>query len=307
MTQQRKDFDVDGAGGPGTGSATGSGTGPGTGSESGTSSRVRSGASTIGGAVARRLERIGRGAEQVLIHVAEITGLLWHAAGSLVRGRVPLRDILLQMHWMGVRSLPIVMVTAVLSGIVTSQQGGYQFTGAIPLYVLGSVVASSVVLELAPVLTAVVLIGRVGARITAEIGTMKVSEQIDALDSLGRDPVQILAAPRIVAGIIVVPVLVGIADLVGIYSGMFAARATVGLGSEAFFYGAGLYWHNWDMLYSLAKAAVFGFIIPVIAVHMGFKTRGGAEGVGKATTTSVMFMTLAVLVLDALFPPLFLN
>src|SRR5262245_65926955 len=100
---------------------------------------------------------------------------------------------------MGGQSLPLVMVTAVLSGVVTSQQGGYQFTGSIPLYVLGSVVASSVVLELGPVMTAFVLIGRVGARITAELGTMVVSEQIDALYSLGRDPVKVLAAPRILA------------------------------------------------------------------------------------------------------------
>lgn len=258
-------------------------------------------------AVERRLGRFGRGAEEIAVHVGEIGELLWGVAVALVRGRVPLRDIGTQMHWMGVRSVPIVIVTAILSGIVTSQQGGYQFTGAIPLYVLGSVVTSSVVLELAPVLTAIVLIGRVGARITAEVGTMKVSEQIDALHSLGRDPVRVLAAPRVVAGTLVVPVLVAIAILIGIFAGMIAARATVGLGSEAFFYGARLYWHDWDLFYSLMKALAFGFLIPVIAVHMGLRTRGGAEGVGKATTTSVMFMTLAVLVLDALFPPLFLN
>ena len=102
---------------------------------------------------------------------------------------------------------------------MTSQQGGYQFTGAIPLYVLGSVVTSSVVLELGPVLTAIVLIGRVGARITAELGTMQVSEQIDALYSLGRDPVPVLAAPRIIAGVIAMPALVGIANAVGVVAG----------------------------------------------------------------------------------------
>jgi phospholipid/cholesterol/gamma-HCH transport system permease protein len=211
------------------------------------------------------------------------------------------------MYWMGVGSLPIVLITATLSGVVTSQQGGYQFTGSVPLYVLGSVVTSSLILELAPVLTAVVLIGRVGARITAEFGTMKVTEQIDAMNSLGRDPVRVLAAPRVVAGVLVVPLLVGIADLTGLYAGMFAARATVGLGRESFFYGARLYWHSWDLLYSIGKGAVFGFVIPLIATHMGFRTRGGAEGVGLATTSSVMFMTLAVLIMDAMFPPLFLN
>jgi phospholipid/cholesterol/gamma-HCH transport system permease protein len=199
------------------------------------------------------------------------------------------------------------MVTATLSGVVTSQQGGYQFTGSIPLYILGSVVTSSVILELGPVLTAVVMIGRVGARITAELGTMQVSEQIDALYSLGRDPVSVLAAPRILAGMPAMVLLVGIANLVGLFAGMLAAQITVGLGRESFLYGSRLFWHNYDFFYSLMKAWAFGFIIPLISVHMGLLTRGGAEGVGRATTSSVVFMIIAVLVADAMFPPLFLN
>ncbi|HSH46290.1 MAG TPA: ABC transporter permease, partial [Longimicrobiales bacterium] len=165
----------------------------------------------------------------------------------------------------------------------------------------------SVILELAPVLTAIVLIGRVGARITAEIGTMRVSEQLDAMYALGRDPVSDLAAPRILAGLTMVPLLVGVAGLVGILSGMVAARATVGLGMESFFYGARLFWHDWDLFYSLMKGTVFGFAIPVIASHMGLQTEGGAEGVGRATTTAVMVMTISILVLDAMFPPLLLD
>lgn len=261
----------------------------------------------VGRTLVHGLGSFGRSAEDVMRHAGGMATLLWRVVVTTAKGRVSLRAVVDQLHWMGVRSLPIVIVTSVLSGIVTSQQGGYQFTGAIPLYVLGSVVTSSVVLELGPVLTAIVLIGRVGARITAEFGTMKVSEQIDALHALGRDPVRVLVAPRLLAGIVVVPALVAIANAVGIFSGMIAARATLGLGSESFFYGAQLYWHNWDMFYSLMKAAVFGFSIPLIAAHMGLRAGGGAEGVGRATTTSVMFMTLAVLVLDALFPPLFLN
>ena len=208
---------------------------------------------------------------------------------------------------MGAESIPLVCVTGILSGLVTSQQGRYQFTGSIPFYVLGSVVAESVILELGPVMTAFVLIGRVGARITAELGTMKVTEQIDALLSLGRDPVTVLAAPRVIAGGDRDAPARGAREHRGVFSGMLASRATVGLGSESFLYGAQLYWHNFDLLYSLAKGLAFGFIIPLISVHMGFRTRGGAEGVGRATTTSVVFMIISVLVLDALFPPLFLN
>jgi phospholipid/cholesterol/gamma-HCH transport system permease protein len=255
----------------------------------------------------RPLRGLGRAAVVTARHAGGLGILLWRIAAATLRGRVAFRDVVDQAVEMGVGSLPLVLVTSVLSGVVTSQQGGYQFTGSIPLYVLGSVVASSVVLELGPVMTAFVLIGRVGARITAELGTMQVSEQIDALLSLGRDPVRVLAAPRLIAGILVTPLLVGISNAVGLFAGMIAARLDVGLGYESFLYGARLFWHNWDMFYSLMKATVFGVIIPLISTHMGLRTRGGAEGVGRATTASVVFMIISVLVLDALFPPLFLN
>lgn len=259
------------------------------------------------GPLSRWSAGVGRRTQSVAAHAAGLWMLVWKTAVYLFTGKISLREVLLQMHWMGVQSIPIVLVTGTLSGVVTSQQGGYQFTGSVPLYVLGSVVASSIILELGPVLTAVVLIGRVGARITAELGTMVVSEQIDALNSLGRDPIRQLVAPRILAGVIVVPALVGIANCVGIVAGMFAAQLTVGLGTESFLYGAGLFWHNWDMFYSLAKGTAFGFIIPLLASHMGLATRGGAEGVGRSTTSAVVAMTLAVLIMDAMFPPLLLQ
>lgn len=261
----------------------------------------------LAGPFGRPLGALGRVAENVAQHAGQMGMLMWGIISATARGRVSGREIVNQMYWMGIGSLPIVLVTATLIGFVTSQQGGYQFTGSVPLYVMGSVVVSSIVLELGPVMTAFMLIGRVGARITAEFGTMQVSEQMDAMHSLGRDPVRVLAAPRVIAGIIVVPVLVGIANTTGIFAGAVAAQQTLGLGMESFFYGARLYWHSWDMFYSLAKGTAFGFVIPFVACHMGFRTRGGAEGVGKATTSSVMFMTLAVLVLDATFPALLLQ
>lgn len=257
--------------------------------------------------LARPLAAVGRTAEAVAEHVGQVALLLGRSAALLVRGRVPAREVLRQLDVIGVQSIPIVLLTAALAGIVTSQQGGYQFTGSVPLYVLGSVVTSSVVLELGPILTAIVLIGRVGARITAELGTMRVSEQLDALASLGRDPVRTLVAPRIVAGVIAVPLLVGLADLTGILAGMWAARYTLGLGPESFLYGARLFWHSWDLFYSLLKGTVFGGLIPLLAAHMGLRTRGGAEGVGRATTAAVVLMTVTILVVDALFPPLLLN
>jgi len=240
-------------------------------------------------------------------HAGGLGLLSWQIIRATVRLKVSMRSVLNQMYIMGVQSLPIVLVTGSLAGIVTSQQGGYQMTSAMPAYVLGSLVVETVVLEMGPVLTAIVLVGRIGARITAELGTMVVSEQIDAFKSLGRDPVAILAAPRVIAGILVLPLLVGIADMIGILAGVGAAYLDVGLGVESFFYGARLFWHSWDLLYSLTKALVFGLAIPLISVHMGLKTKGGAEGVGITTTQAVMFMTLTILILDALFPPLMLN
>jgi phospholipid/cholesterol/gamma-HCH transport system permease protein len=249
----------------------------------------------------------GRVGESIARHAGGIGLLIWHSASATLAGRVKFRDLIAQMYSIGVQSLPLVVITAALSGVIASQQGGYQVSGAVPLYIVGSVVASTIILELGPALTAIVLIGRVGARITAELGTMQVSEQIDALHSLGRDPVAVLGAPRIIAGVLTMPFLVGTADGVGFLAGLISARATMGLGFDSFLYGARMFWHNWDLFYSLMKALAFGFIIPVISVHMGFLTRGGAEGVGRSTTASVVFMIIAIWVTDAMFPTLLLN
>ena len=250
---------------------------------------------------------VGKASRVVLEHSGGLGRMFWSVVVSTARFKVSFREVTTQMYVMGIQSLPIALVTASLAGTVTSQQGGYQFQGNVPLYVLGSLVVETMVLEMGPVLTGIVLVGRVGARITAELGTMVVSEQIDAYKSLGRDPVAILVAPRVIAGTIVTPFLVAIADLVGILVGMFAAKLTTGLGYENFLYGARLYWHSWDLLYSLTKALAFGFAIPLISTHMGLRTGGGAAGVGRQTTAAVMFMTLTVLILDALFPPLMLQ
>jgi phospholipid/cholesterol/gamma-HCH transport system permease protein len=249
----------------------------------------------------------GRGTQVTLAHAGALGRLFWQICRVTVQLKVSFRDIVNQFYIMGIQSLPIVLVTGALAGIVTSQQGGYQMTSIVPRYVLGSLVVETVVLEMGPVLTAIVLVGRVGARITAELGTMVVSEQIDAYHSLGRDPVALLAAPRVIAGVIVLPLLVGIANFIGIIAGMLAAYIDAGLGFESFFYGARLFWHSWDLFYSLSKAMIFGLAIPLISVHMGLLTRGGAEGVGRTTTQAVMFMTLTILILDALFPPLMLQ
>jgi phospholipid/cholesterol/gamma-HCH transport system permease protein len=257
--------------------------------------------------VVRWLEGFARAARLTVEPSGALGMLAWQVLVATVRMRVRYRDVLTQMYIMGIQSLPIVFVTASLAGIVTSQQGGYQIVSSSPRYLLGTLVVQSVVLELGPLLTAIVLVGRIGARITAELGTMVVSEQIDAFKSLGRDPVAVLGAPRVIAGVITMPLLVGFADVIGIGAGMIAANLDSQLGFETFLYGARLFWHNWDLFYGFSKAVVFGFIIPLISVHMGLRTSGGAEGVGLTTTNAVMFMILSLLILDAMFPPLLLQ
>jgi phospholipid/cholesterol/gamma-HCH transport system permease protein len=257
--------------------------------------------------IARWFAGFGRAARLTADHAGGLGILTWNVGVSIVRMRVRLRDVLNQTYIMGIQSLPIVFVTASLAGIVTSQQGGYQLVSTSPRYLLGTLVVQSVVLELGPLLTAIVLVGRIGARITAELGTMVVSEQIDAFKSLGRDPVAVLGSPRVIAGIITMPLLVGFADVIGIMAGQIAANLDGGLGRETFLYGARLFWHTWDLFYGFCKAVVFGFVIPIISVHMGLRTSGGAEGVGLKTTQAVMFMILTILILDAMFPPLMLQ
>jgi phospholipid/cholesterol/gamma-HCH transport system permease protein len=259
------------------------------------------------GPVARPLAAIGRVAKICAEHAGQIGTLVWLSGRALVRLRVSRQEIMRQVVVIGVQSIPIVLVTAILAGTVAGQQGGYQFQSTVPTYIIGSVVTTSMVLEMGPILTAIVLVGRVGARITAELGTMKVSEQIDALHSVGRDPIEILAAPRIVASLISMPILVAMANLIGVLAGMVASEISLGLASEGYFYGARLYWHSYDAVYSLMKALAFGFIIPVVSIHMGLRTSGGAAGVGRTTTQSVMFMIMTILIVDTMFPPLLLQ
>ena len=241
-------------------------------------------------------------------HAGQLGLLVWATFSAAARLRVSFREFVRQLQIMGMQSMPIVMITAILTGIVTSQQGGYQLTSTVPLYVVGSITVTSVVLELGPVPHGR-RAGRQGGRAPSppKLGTMVVSEQIDAYRSLGRDPLIILGAPRILAGLVVMPALAGLANLIGTISGMISAQMSLDIGYETFLFGARLFWQSWDIFYSFMKAITFGFAIPVIAIHMGFRTRGGAEGVGRTTTDSVMFQLLTIFILDAMFPPLFLQ
>ena len=213
-----------------------------------------------------------------------------------------------QMIRIGVQSVPIVILTSLFSGMVTSVQAAYQFeSGLVPTWFVGSIVGESVLLELAPMMTALVMTGRIGATITAELGTMRVTEQIDALESLSFDPIAFLIFPRIFAAVTIFPVLIIIGDFFGIMGGMVAAVYAIDdVSAQEFIRGLKEWFRPWDATFGLIKGTFFGFTITSIACYKGFFISGGAEQVGKATTSTVVVSCVAVVFLDYLLAALLL-
>ncbi len=210
-----------------------------------------------------------------------------------------------QMGKVGVASFPLVFLTALFTGVVLALQSAYQLQKMSAENYIGSLVALSMTRELGPVLTALVMAGRVGAAITAELGTMRVTEQIDALESLSTDPVNYLAVPRMVALLVMLPILVIYADLVGILGGYLVGVYKLGIGSNLYM---NMTWDPLrlkDVFTGLFKAAVFAVIIGGIACYEGFETQGGAEGVGRSTTLSVVISFILIITADCFFTALF--
>jgi len=217
------------------------------------------------------------------------------------------RQLLVQMARIGVSSLPIALFIAAFTGVVLALQASYTFTGAVPLYFVGVLVAKTMLLELGPVLTGLALAGRVGANIAAEIGTMRVTEQIDALETLAYDPMAYLVVPRVMAGVLMFPLVVAFANAMGIGAGWLTSINLLDLSTPEFIRGLRLYFLPFDVTYSLIKAASFGFAVTSIGCFFGYETRGGAEAVGRSTTQSVVLASMLILVLDAFWAMTLLN
>ena len=210
------------------------------------------------------------------------------------------RPVLLdQMVVLGVDSVPIAIFLAVFTGIVLALLASYIFTNTVPLYLVGSLVGKTVMMELAPVLTGMALAGRVGANIAAELGTMKVTEQVDALETLSYNPNAYLVVPRVIAAILMFPVVTAIAEAVGVFSGALTSLLILDVSIADFTKGARLVYKTKDIWYGLVKAASFGGVVALSGAIQGLRTRGGAEGVGRATTRAVVLGCMAILVLDA--------
>jgi len=250
---------------------------------------------------------VGRWTLNAASHVGRVTYLLLDLVRGLKEYRVWFPRMMTEAWNIGVGSLFIVLLISGFAGAVTSLQARYQFTGTIPIYYLAGVIVESIVLELGPVLTGLILAGRIGARYAAELGTMRVTEQIDALESLGRSPASHLLIPRVLAGLLMIPVLTVLADVMGIVSGWFSMKLVLPISDADFAYGARTFWRSFDATYSVVKAFFFAGSITVISCYMGFNTQQGAEGVGRATTGAVVSSSVLILLLDVILTKLLLN
>ncbi len=240
----------------------------------------------------------GRFTLHFLFHVGSFGKLLYKTVRALADVRTYAGLVVEQMMNIGVRSLPVVTYISLFAGMVTALQAVKQFTQTVPLYIAGTVVEKSVLQELSSVITALVLAGRVGAAIAAEIGTMKVTEQIDALEAMAFSPISYLVVPRLLAGMVMLPMLTVFSAAISFCAGWFTATGMSELTTTEFFKGAKMFVSWRDFALPLSKAVLFGMSITLVACYQGFNAQQGAEGVGNAATKAAVSACLMILTLD---------
>ena len=260
--------------------------------------------------------RLNAKAKSSISSVQEYFTLAWNALRFIFARPFYTRDLISQMDEIGVKSLGIVLLTGFFTGMVLALQSSVTLQTFGAMMYVGRLVAGSMIRELGPVLAGLMVAGRVGSGIAAQLGSMRVTEQIDALNTLGTDPIKKLVTPRLLAALIMVPVLTVINDLVGIIGGNIIARFMIGLPSS-------LYWRTvWEQIASggftfryipndfvqgLTKPFVFGGIIALTGCFFGLRTTGGTEGVGAATTKTVVTASILILVVDYFLTQLLLS
>ncbi len=233
-----------------------------------------------------------------LAEVGRIAMLVGETFRTMGRGLRSFHLVVEQMHAIGVQSLGLVFIVSLFTGAVAAVQAAYQFSNVVPLKYIGSVIMRSVIIELGPVLTALIVGGRVGASIAAELGTMRVTEQIDALDAMAINPVRYLVVPRVVAAVVMLPILSIIANIVAIYGGYVVSVTSVGVSTHTYVTSLKQFFFYKDLWSGLIKSFFFGGIIGWMGCYYGFRTEGGAEGVGQATTRAVVASCVLVLISD---------
>lgn len=246
----------------------------------------------------RFLEAIGRAVLRLFEELGRFFQMLGRTAAWTIRPPYDVPEHFRQMVRVGFDSIPVVFLTTLFTGMVMALQTFNGFARFHAESLVGSVVALSLTRELAPVLTALMVTGRVGSAMAAELGTMRVTEQIDALTALGTEPVQYLVVPRVTASVLMMPLLVIMGDAVGMYGGYLVAVQLLGANPVTYIENSFQFLEVSDVTSGIVKAAVFGLIFSVVACVRGYYTEGGAEGVGRSTTRAVVAGSLAVLFAD---------
>jgi phospholipid/cholesterol/gamma-HCH transport system permease protein len=255
----------------------------------------------------RPVRLLGRGMLAALAQAGRFSMMILEILRGLREWKIWLPRTFTESYTIGVGSLFIVALISAFAGAVTAFQAGYQWQTSLPIYVLGTLIVSTIVLELGPVLIGLVLAGRIGASYAAELGTMRVTEQIDALESLGRSPASHLIIPRVFAALMMIPVLTVFANVIAVVAGWWSVKQVLPMTDTDFAYGAQYYYRPFDGWYSIIKAFAFGGAIGLISCFMGFNTKQGAEGVGRATTAAVVASSVVILLLNMLLARLLLN
>ncbi len=247
------------------------------------------------------LETIGRRTVETLDTFGQfwrfVGGTLWWIPQTALR-RKDWGLLMPQFYIIGVRSVPVMIITGLFVGLVIAAQAVEQLRAAGLEDRMGILVNLSVVKELGPVLAGVMLAGRVGGALTAELGTMKVTDQLDALRVMGTDPIRHLVVPRVVACILLAPILTLYCDIMGAWGGQFVAITLEDIPAEPYLYYMADAVENWDLFAGLIKSVVFGAAIGIISCYKGFHCRAGAEGVGRACTSAFVTSFIVILVTD---------
>ena len=244
------------------------------------------------------LEIIGKRTAFFVEEVGRLIVLFIQIVKWALRPPLGLLNILKQMDEVGVRSIPVVLITAISTGMVLALQSFTGFKRFDAESLVGTVVALSMTRELGPVLTGLIVAGRAGAAMAAELGTMRVTEQIDALATMAANPIKYLIVPRFLAGMVMLPVLTIFADVIGIGGGYFVSVQVLDVNPVVYLRRTTEYLEYEDIFGGLLKAMVFGMIIATVSCYKGFNTEGGAEGVGKATTGAVVVSSMLILISD---------
>jgi phospholipid/cholesterol/gamma-HCH transport system permease protein len=246
------------------------------------------------------LQKLGRSTLNFLQEFGQVSNLFFGIVRSFSKVHKSRRLILYQMEHIGVNSLPLVMIIAIFTGAVAAWQAAYQLKGIAPLSFLGAATSRAIITELGPVLTGIVIAGRVGASIAAELGTMKVTEQIDALETMAISPVRYLAMPRFLASILMMPLLVIFANFIAVLGAYLVSNYFLGVSFAIYFNSVKRFFLFSDLIAGLVKTIFFGGVTSLLGCHIGFRTEGGAEGVGLATIRSFVLSAALILILDYL-------